>query len=92
MIRMAPLTALAASLLLTACGGDSSTDTTESRELELDFRALNSTVTPTADITDNVCDATLTAAGSPGVDASIAYMAFYVSEVSLLTASGKKYR
>lgn len=90
MIRMAPLTALAASLLLTACGGDSSTDTTESRELELDFRALNTTVTPTADMTADICSATLTAAGSQGVDAHIAYMAFYVSEVSLLTASGKK--
>ena len=90
MIRMAPLTALAASLLLTACGGDSSTDTTESRELELDFRALNTTVTPTADMTADICSATLTAAGSTGVDARIAYMAFYVSEVSLLTASGKK--
>ncbi|MCY0967330.1 MbnP family copper-binding protein [Parathalassolituus penaei] len=78
------------SLLLTACGGDSSTNekTVETRELTLDFRAINSTVSPSVDVTDSICDTTLAAVGTEGTDAAIAYMAFYVSNVRLITSSG----
>ena len=81
-----------ATLALVGCGG-SSTDTnhtpaTETRDLTLDFRAINSTVSPSVDMTDAVCSTTLTAVGTQGTDAAIAYMAFYVSDVRLLTSSG----
>lgn len=79
---------LAASIMLASCGGDSSTSSTETRDLTLDFRAINSTVTPSVDITESLCDTTLTAVGTADTDATIAYMAFYISDVRLVTSDG----
>lgn len=88
------MAALSSALLLAACGEDSSTSTTsiETRDITLDFRAINSTVSPEVDITADICGTTLSAVGTESTDAGIAYMGFYVSEVNLVTAAGNKVR
>ncbi|WP_221797085.1 MbnP family copper-binding protein [Oceanobacter mangrovi] len=88
-----PLSLLAASILLASCGSDSSTTSsdgtsTETRSITLDFRAINSTVTPSVDVTDSICSTTLSSVGTAATDASIAYMAFYISDVRLVTSTG----
>jgi len=88
----AGLSALAMSLFLAGCGSDSSTSTNspETRNLTLDFRAINSTVTPSADITASICSTTLSDVGSADTDTAIAYMGFYLYDVRLITSSGEE--
>lgn len=87
------LSLLASAFMLTGCLDSSSNSgaKTETRNLDLEFRALNTTLTAgSQDVTTNICGTTLNAIGTKNTNATIDYMAFYLSEVKLVTSSGKK--
>lgn len=87
------LSLLASALLLTGCldSSSSSSNKKETRNLDLEFRALNTTLAAgDQDVTSNVCATTLNGIGTKGTNASVDYMAFYLSEVKLITSSGQK--
>jgi len=77
---------LTALLTLTACGGDSNTqtkdnETTSKTELSIPFAARSGT-------TDIACDTALPALGSNSVEGQIKYFAYYIHDIELLDNNG----
>ena len=84
------LTLLASAVLLAGCldsSSDSNADT-ETRNLDLNFLAVNSTSENT-DISADVCGANFSRIGTAAVNLTVADMAFYLHDLQLVTKDGQ---